>query len=428
MINDIVFPAVISLAFVVLTKMFMDMLLSKRDVSGVVTAGAWILLCVAGWIGTNGNAVPLLNVTVLIVATFFIGIILYKDDIGRIVLWSIVINLLGMIVEIVTACAFMLLGMNLEQHNFLGSLIAKLLLFTIIIVIKIIFQRKLRKNIPWGYWGMLLILPIGSMIVLNTLFFTIDEAGNVPVLVMLSSGIMMIINFLIFYIYEKIADSIELEKQEIMLEQKVEEYRNQIANRKMEEQNIKNLKHDMNNHLTCLREYVQRGKTEEAGKYIDQLMKNENMQNEYFIIDCGNVAIDAMVNYKGKIMNEEHITLYTHIEVPDKMHINDSDICVILGNAMDNAIEAVKSIPNVDERIIQLEMFFRKGALMIKICNPFIHSLNMDKNGNCLTTKSNKNKHGNGLLSIRNIVQRYDGLVMIENENKTFLLTVLLYL
>jgi len=126
-------------------------------------------------------------------------------------------------------------------------------------------------------------------------------------------------------------------------------------------------------------------------------------------------------------MLELGIKMVTHIEIPYEFDFNDADICVILGNCLDNSIEAVKNIKNSRQKIIFLEFIYRKNSLALKITNPFCGNRTKDRYGDFITTKKHPENHGIGLISVKKAVKKYNGLVNISTDNNIFCVQILMY-
>lgn len=164
-----------------------------------------------------------------------------------------------------------------------------------------------------------------------------------------------------------------------------------------------------------------------AKKYVEDLLSENNYFQSNSCINSGNIVVDTLLNYKNSVMQELGICMVTRIEIPYDFEFNDADVCVILGNCIDNSIEAVKYIENSDQRIISLELIYRKNSLMLKISNPFYQNIMKDQHGNFITTKNEPENHGIGLISVAKVVKKYDGLVNITTNNNIFCVQILMY-
>lgn len=179
------------------------------------------------------------------------------------------------------------------------------------------------------------------------------------------------LNFMIFKIYEELAEKLELKKQQAIFDKEIELCKEQLQEREVANLNIRKLKHDIENHLMCIREYAVRKEFEGAIDYIDDILNGENYLKNNSEINTGNIVVDTLLNYKKSVMEKSDIKLNLRIEIPQKLRFNDADICVILGNCLDNSIEAVCKLDDVSKREVNVDLVYRKKGLLIRISNPF---------------------------------------------------------
>lgn len=220
---------------------------------------------------------------------------------------------------------------------------------------------------------------------------------------------------------------LEFRKQQRYFNNQVELCKNQLNEWEKSSLSIRNIKHDIKNHLICIREYIERDNMQLAKKYIEDLLDEDIYLKSNSYIDSGNIVVDALLNYKNNIMHHLGINMTTHIEIPYNFNFNDADICVILSNCLDNSIEAVKRVKNKDQRLISLEFIYRKNSLMLKVTNPFCGNVIKDRHANYITTKKESGNHGIGIISIKKAVKKYNGLVNITTDNNIFCIQILMY-
>lgn len=235
------------------------------------------------------------------------------------------------------------------------------------------------------------------------------------------------LNFMILKIYEELAEKLELKKQQAIFDKEIELCKEQLQEREVANLNIRKLKHDIENHLMCIREYAVRKEFEGAIDYIDDILNGENYLKNNSEINTGNIVVDTLLNYKKSVMEKSDIKLNLRIEIPQKHRFNDVDICVILGNCLDNSIEAVCKLDDVSKREVNVDLVYRKKGLLIRISNPFSGDIKKDTNGNLVTTKADKENHGMGLCSVKNAVSKYNGAMNISTDNSMFKVQILLY-
>ncbi len=198
-----------------------------------------------------------------------------------------------------------------------------------------------------------------------------SDDKNAAVFCLISSGIILVLNFMIFKIYEELAEKLELKKQQAIFDKEIELCKEQLQEREVVNLNIRKLKHDIENHLMCIREYAVRKEFEGAIDYIDDILNGENYLKNNSEINTGNIVVDTLLNYKKSVMEKSDIKLNLRIEIPQKLRFNDADICVILGNCLDNSIEAVCKLDDVSKREVNVDLVYRKKGLLIRISNPF---------------------------------------------------------
>lgn len=131
------------------------------------------------------------------------------------------------------------------------------------------------------------------------------------------------------------------------------------------------------------------------------------------------------INYKFSIAEKKKISLDIKINIWINLPVDDSDICILLGNAIDNAIEATLKVQEKD-RFINLYMRCIKNTLVITMVNSYdktVHSVN----GNLISTKKDIENHGMGLVSMKKVVDKYNGIILID-EGKFFSIKIVLYL
>jgi sensor histidine kinase regulating citrate/malate metabolism len=128
-------------------------------------------------------------------------------------------------------------------------------------------------------------------------------------------------------------------------------------------------RHDYHNHIQVMKAYLELGKTEEMKRYLDDL--SCDLEKIDTVIKTGNLMIDAILNSKIAIASTKGINVNVKATVPQAMKIPDLDLCVILGNLLDNAIEGCESLENTDERFVRIYIREIKGQLYIYVSNSF---------------------------------------------------------
>ncbi|MDE7423418.1 MAG: GHKL domain-containing protein [Lachnospiraceae bacterium] len=175
--------------------------------------------------------------------------------------------------------------------------------------------------------------------------------------------------------------------------------------------------HDYKNHIITLSQLSRDGKIEEIRDYLKQ--QNALLDQNMFYIKTGNFAVDAIINTKRVMAEQQNIAFHVNVVVSEECKINDFDIVNILGNLIDNALEACSKENN---SYIDITMKEEKKFLIIRITNSFTGELPK----NIQTTKKDKIWHGMGIKSIRNIVEKYNGKYEMVHKNSEVIVHVML--
>ncbi len=184
---------------------------------------------------------------------------------------------------------------------------------------------------------------------------------------------------------------------------------------------IRGWRHDYRNHIQTMKAYAANGDLEAISKYLDLLDTDLNTVDT--VIKTGNAMTDAILNSKISLARSKDITVKADAQIPVALTISEIDLCVILGNLFDNAIEASLALPP-EQRMIRVYMDMKNTQLYISFTN-FTASKKMNKiNGKFKSTKGDG--HGFGLVRIDSIIERLDGYISRNSEDGAFTTEILL--
>jgi len=224
---------------------------------------------------------------------------------------------------------------------------------------------------------------------------------------------------LIMYLLEKFSIIYGQQLESALYEQEKEYYHTQYQLMKETIETTKEMKHDLNLHLNSLNEQLKIS-PEQAGSYLNKLLKDN--EADTFYSSTGNIAFDSIINYKLGIAAKNDISLDINVKIPSELNIESTDITIILGNLLDNAINAVGFTENPS---IHLAASYQKGRLFITLENTFDGVVNYK--GEQIISRYDEKNRGLGLKSIRKTVERYNGEMNVTHTDKSFLVTILLY-
>lgn len=180
-------------------------------------------------------------------------------------------------------------------------------------------------------------------------------------------------------------------------------------------------RHDYRNHIQAMKVLTSNGDLEALRRYLDELDTDLNTLDT--VVKTGNPMADAILNSKISLARSKSITVHCDAHIPVKLSMSELDLCCILGNLFDNAIEASQSLPE-DQRLIRVYMDMKGTQLYISFTN-FTSSKKMKKMGQVFGTTKGEG-HGFGLVRMDTIVQRLDGYLSRNSEDGAFTTEILI--
>ncbi|MBR5514143.1 MAG: sensor histidine kinase [Ruminococcus sp.] len=300
-----------------------------------------------------------------------------------------------------------------NMGRILGMIGTKIFDFWIIVYSCRIYKNKV-KSLPFRYWLLIILMPFLSAIILNQIFPTNHSGNNVMIGYIISVCGVLYLNFSVFNYFESYDKQIRLATLEQIMERESENYR-AIAGSYAE---IRNIKHDLKNQVTVLNDLLKDSKYAEAKQHINQLYND--VERVTSVCYTGNSAVDSIINLKGDYARSRNISFMNKIKV-NSIDFETISICRILGNALDNAIEACERM-DIDEKCVCITIHQLDNKLIIEIENT---SPPVDVN-NLITSKKNKEAHGIGMQSIRQTVESMNGYVSCNYENGYFSIKIVL--
>ena len=202
-------------------------------------------------------------------------------------------------------------------------------------------------------------------------------------------------------------------------------FQNELVNRHYDEvetmyRNMRGWRHDYHNHIQTLKAYMEMKQYGEAEHYLDVL--DQDLRTIDTVLKTGNVMVDAILNSKLALIRERQIHVDATAIVPEDIPIPGIDLSVIIGNLLDNAMEACMKMP-VQERFIRIYIDILKKQLYISVTNSMPGNARR-AGGRFVSGKAGG--HGFGLLRIDSIVEKHSGYVNRQSEHGVFATEVLL--
>ena len=398
---------------------FISIFFNNRKVSGKIELLSYMiyyLIMSAVYLKFN---IPGINMAVNIALILCIIIINYTSTWQSKLIATMLIYVVFFAIEGITFEGMRLSGLNTYFTNVDMELIIALISSEIItyIVILALSNLKMIKNsviIQSLHWLAIFIVPLGTLF-LTILLIMFQTQEN---LIIMSTAItvLFIVNIFMFYLYDHLIRSYEEQLEKTFLQQQYDAYVKQFQLIQQIQEKTRIFKHDIKNNFFIIESLIKKGNNEEALNFLKTLSQATEDPEEF--LKTGNWELDSILNYKISEAAKQNITFSTTILIPEKLLIDPYDLSVILGNLLDNAIEATGKTQG-KEKNISIATELNVGMLYIHIANPFTEKLIY--NGEQLsTTKKNKINHGLGLKSVNQSIEKYDGEIYIYQKDEIF--------
>lgn len=261
---------------------------------------------------------------------------------------------------------------------------------------------------------------IFSMSNVGFVFNTAENNIHISTTIFITRTLVNLSGILIIYLQDKQKHELgllsELNSINNMFQTQYEQY---IAYRESSEQ-INQKFHDLKYQIDIIRAETELPKREAYLEEMSQVLSNYSVN-----ISTGNGIIDTILTRKNSYCVENDITFTCIVDGKLLNHLDVMDTVSLLGNALDNAVEAVEKNPIKEERLINLRVFRKNNFILIHLENYTKRNIDLSE-GLPKTTKSNKDYHGFGIKSIQYITDKYNGNMSIQHKNNWFSLKILL--
>ena len=306
----------------------------------------------------------------------------------------------------------------------LASLLAKVILFFIVLIIRKQFGKKSMEMMLDTEWLRFLFFPVFTIAAISAMlsvFGYVQTVEQANLLFVIAFG-MIGMNIVVFYL---INDVVKREVQ--MHENKVLQIqaKNQLEMYRSISENFDNLKrrtHEFKNQILCIESLLDKRQYSKLEEYVKKIYGSLN--NEPDAINTNNVIINAILNTKYQEADAKGIVFVFRVNDLSGLKIKDEDVVTILANLLNNAIEACETCE--DKKIIRFKFVKEDDMIIIAVKNTFNYDV-VYENGEIKSTKiSNVAEHGVGIKNVLKIIEKYDGAYVIEDKNKEFFFSIII--
>lgn len=340
--------------------------------------------------------------------------ILYEAKILQAIYASFAFLALNALTELIVMSLLSFAGMDAQKMMFYSS--ARILyvttvhIFNLIMVLLVLTLTKRKRSAITAPF--LLALSPGCIIdiILGISFCSIVQSTgeDVPVVFLLSALGLLYVNVLIVFYAEQAKASSDRQRKMELAEQHYAMQEQYYAELRSEQEETRAMFHDINKCMLAMRALVDESNSEEAGRMQAEAQSLFDSLGK--VVDVGNPIISVILNEYREAAEEGEIPFDFDVSVPQKLGITAIDAYVLLGNTLDNAIEACTALP-AENRYIRLQMRMFHNILYYRLENPYAAGY--------LSRKKGKN-HGYGLQNVKRCVEKHHGDMSVTTENGVF--------
>lgn len=364
-----------------------------------------------------------IKLLIVLIIDFIYCMYCYDSKIIKTILISGLYWMISMGIDLLAFSAVNAFNLNSNATDIMNSTLYRLelIIFSkIMLMASVVILRKLNLK---GGLNIKQYISILIPIVANILFIVviwsfvykyIPNNIHINYIVLILSVLLIFSNISILTIINNIIKENQLKIENEKIREKIDMQYNYYLNLKKEQEKIAKFRHDIKNHLLCIKNSAT---TEESNKYIEKI----NLEINQNVVDfnTGNAILDVIFYEKSIICIDKKIKYKFDVDYSRCEFIDVIDTCSIFSNLLDNAIEACDKI-NQGKRFIDLKGNVNNGFFVIKCENMKINDI-LYRDGKIITDKEDKKLHGIGLKSIRESFEKYGGDINIEILDNKFI-------
>lgn len=412
--------------------MMMDAIFERRRAfsiwqfaAGIVVLTAMIRMVNSFLLFRVGNAFGMILAAVL-VSLYFYRASWLKRVFVILFFWLLLLGVVEMLVlnvmclifgisatEVLTTPAYLLLGIIVSKALDLAVGYA----FCMKNRMKIIEINK-------TYWLIFFLLFTSAVVTTFLILGMLSElnSSNYNIMAMVSCIGLYASTFLALYLYARSQQQNQIIRYQEQAEQQMQAQLKHMDEIILRQNELRAFRHDINNQLTALSGYLDAGDLAGSRQYLAGI--SDHFKSASPAINTGNNALDAILSAKRALAENHGIRFTSKLRVQENLPIAPEDLCIIFGNALDNAIEACDRLPADAERTIALHLLQDAHTLTCIITN----TAPSRRSASFVTSKTDKAQHGFGLNNIREALDKYGVTPEITWEDGRFTLAFVFFI
>ncbi|MBR2410952.1 MAG: GHKL domain-containing protein [Clostridia bacterium] len=314
---------------------------------------------------------------------------------------------------------------NSPFSELLRLTLSNIIMIPIAVLISAVLKDRSNGGFAFRMWIGLLIVPAVTLMTFSVFQYIIETYElnqQIKAYIYLSCIGIIFINAVVFILFWFNQRQFVIKRENDLLTSQLSLQETSIKNLENAYNRTRTFRHDIKNHLLTMNILAENGDIDEIKKYLKEM--SGIIDESSYVRITGISAVDAILNEKLYEAQSHNITTNYDVMKMEKNSIKPVDMCIILSNALDNAIEANQTIDDPDGRYIKLKMYGNGSYTVISVTNP-TDKIPVKSSGNSyITSKKDNENHGFGLKSIENTAKKYDGEMLTKCEDSVFTLVI----
>ena len=403
---------------------FMKLFFSKNNTTKFVANIAYLSYFIVTSLAYLLFDIPIITLALNWIIVFCISLT-YESTMQKRMMYSTYIIVFMLFPELIVGAATGYLHFSFfvdgSYRNSIGVIVSKIMAFSEALLLHNYKISKEKQNVGWNLWLSSILIPI-STLGYEIMFVSSDSLSQHKFII--SVIILFVINISAFYLYDSLSKSYVRQSKLSILEPENTLYSKQCEIMQSSKEELQGFRHDMNNQFIALSQLI---KSQQYGEAENQLSRLTSLTKSKIIYSTsGNVIVDGLINYKLQNALNDKIKVKTEIAVSKQIDIETTDLVAILGNLIDNALNALADVPE-DRRNLTIKVVFSQGSLIVRTSNPYTGDV-LCKDGKIVSAKQNSKQHGYGLDNIAKAVNNYKGYIDIDYTDSIFTVDIIMYI
>lgn len=376
------------------------------------------------------------KVVLVLIMTFILSLVLYKGDLPSKLFLSIMsyalFNAVCYVLVFVSMLFFRVSYEQLIEDRLLYIITGVTGALCALFVAQLIkhFHAPTAQGKSRGLWVLItIIFPFSSILVLFLLYSVVTPLESQPADKSFYAVIVIIVlafsNIIITFLIDALRQSTEEHEMLVAISEREKMQQESLNALSTAYTSQRSLTHDFRRHISVLSDFLNANRTAEAIHYLDQL--HEQQTERVLLVNTHNAAIDAILNQKGYAAQKYNIDIRFEVNDLSAIKIKPIDCTVVIGNLLDNAIEACQKLVKA-KRWIQVSVLYAAasdgeiGNLFVSVLNPSLPVKIV--NNTIATTKPNPSFHGFGLRNVKDILSKYQAEYCLSYEDGQFVFSI----